>query len=151
MVREEVETNPPPIEVKIEMQDVVAETTGEMIVKDTRNFVHDMYNNDQSFEHDIIQPSTPTVAFPPVTELVPTRSLSREELKRSLVLYRQELQASQEAVAFINKEKPVANINAHNSATSKTGKKLSAKQIKSRQVTNMKKVGLLAGLFKQAS
>ena len=95
----------------------------------------------------------PSVVIEKVSEEVPSasRSMSREELKRSLALYRQELQASQEAVAFINKEKPVANISAHNSATSKTGKKLSAKQIKSRQVTNMKKVGLLAGLFKQAS
>ena len=150
MVREEVETNSPLIEVKIDQQDVVAETTGEMIVNDIRNFVQDMYNNDQSFEHDIIQPSTSAVEPLPVTEDTP-KPLSREELKRSLALYRQELQASQEAVAFINKEKPVANISAHNSATSKTGKKLSAKQIKSRQVTNMKKVGLLAGLFKQAS
>ena len=95
----------------------------------------------------------PSVVIEKVSEEVSSasRSMSREELKRSLALYRQELQASQEAVAFIHKEKPVANINAHNSATSKTGKKLSAKQIKSRQVTNMKKVGLLAGLFKQAS
>lgn len=150
MVREEVGANPPPIEVKIEMQDVVAETTGEMIVKDIKDFVQDMYNNDQSFEHDIIQPSTPAVEPLPVTEDTP-KPLSREELKKSISLYRQELSKAQEAIDFANREKPVGNINAHNAATSKTGKKLSAKQIKSKQVTNMRKVGLLAGLFKQAS
>ena len=150
MVKEEVEANPPPVEVKIDQQDVVAETTGETIVKDIRNFVQDMYNNDQSFEHDIIQPSTSAVEPLPVTEDTP-KPLSREELKRSISLYRQELLKAQEAIDFANREKPVANINAHNAATSKTGKKLSAKQIKSKQVTNMRKVGLLAGLFKQAS
>lgn len=150
MVREEVGANPPPIEVKIEMQDVVAETTGEMIVKDIKDFVQDMYNNDQSFEHDIIQPSTPAVEPLPVTEDTP-KPLSREELKKSISLYRQELLKAQEAIDFANREKPVGNINAHNAATSKTGKKLSAKQIKSKQVTNMRKVGLLAGLFKKAS
>lgn len=150
MVRKEVETNPPPIEVKIEMQDVVAETTGEMIVEDIKDFVQDMYNNDQSFEHDIIKPSIPAVEPLPVTEDTP-KPLSREELKKSISLYRQELLKAQEAIDFANREKPVTNINAHNAATSKTGKKLSAKQIKSKQVTNMRKVGLLAGLFKQAS
>lgn len=147
MVREEVGANPPPIEVKIEMQDVVAETTGEMIVKDIKDFVQDMYNNDQSFEHDIIKPSIPAVEPLPVTEDTP-KPLSREELKKSISLYRQELSKAQEAIDFANREKPVGNINAHNAATSKTGKKLSAKQIKSKQVTNMRKVGLLAGLFK---
>lgn len=150
MVKEEVEANPPPVEVKIDQQDVVAETTGETIVKDIRNFVQDMYNNDQSFEHDIIQPSTSAVEPLPVTEDTP-KPLSREELKRSISLYRQELLKAQEAIDFVNREKPLTNINAHNATTSKTGKKLSAKQIKSKQVTNMRKVGLLAGLFKQTS
>lgn len=147
MVREDVASNPPSVDVKIELQDVVAENTGEVITNEIVNFVYDMYNNDQSFEHDIIP--SPVPVYTQLAEK--TGTLSRSELKQSLALYRQELLKVQEAAEFAKREKPVANINAHNAATSKTAKKLTAKQIKSKQVTNMKKVGLLAGLFKQAS
>ena len=147
MVREDVASNPPSVDVKIELQDVVAENTGEVITNDIVNFVYDMYNNDQSFEHDTIP--SPVPVYTQLAEK--TGTLSRSELKQSLALYRQELLKVQEAAEFAKREKPVANINAHNAATSKTAKKLTAKQIKSKQVTNMKKVGLLAGLFKQAS
>ncbi len=147
MVREDVASNPPSVDVKIELQDVVAENTGEVITNEIVNFVYDMHNNDQSFEHDTIP--SPVPVYTQLAEK--TGTLSRSELKQSLALYRQELLKVQEAAEFAKREKPVANINAHNAATSKTAKKLTAKQIKSKQVTNMKKVGLLAGLFKQAS
>ena len=147
MVREDVASNPPSVDVKIELQDVVAENAGEVITNEIVNFVYDMYNNDQSFEHDTIP--SPVPVYTQLAEK--TGTLSRSELKQSLALYRQELLKVQEAAEFAKREKPVANINAHNAATSKTAKKLTAKQIKSKQVTNMKKVGLLAGLFKQAS
>lgn len=166
MVREDVASNPPSVEISpglslITVDDLSeyplpppptvihppAENTGEVITNDIVNFVYDMYNNDQSFEHDTIP--SPVPVYTQLAEK--TGTLSRSELKQSLALYRQELLKVQEAAEFAKREKPVANINAHNAATSKTAKKLTAKQIKSKQVTNMKKVGLLAGLFKQAS
>lgn len=127
MVKEDIESNPPSVEV---------------VPESSLLTVDDLSKSPQS--------TLATTEVSPVTEDTP-KPLSREELKRSISLYRQELLKVQEAADFVKREKPVANINVHNAATSKTAKKLTAKQMKSKQVTNMRKVGLLAGLFKQAS
>lgn len=126
MVREDVESNPPSVEISPGLSLITVDDLSEYPL-----------------------PPPPTVIHPSAEDA--PKPLSREELKKSIYLYRQELLKAQEAAEFVKREKPVANINAHNAATSKTAKKLTAKQIKSKQVTNMRKVGLLAGLFKQAS
>ena len=126
MVREDVASNPPSVE---DSPELLLVTTDDLV--------------------NVSTSSTSTIANSSFEDI--PKSLSREELKKSIYLYRQELLKAQEAAEFIKREKPVANINAHNASISKTAKKLSAKQIKNKQVTNMRKVGLLAGLFKQAS
>ena len=101
------------------------------------------YRKSQQQEVEI----TPVVEAP-VPAVEHSATLSRQQLKKSLAIYREELLNKEEVVKFVTSPKVVSNILADHSKNSHNKNKLSSKQVKSRQVSNMKKSPLLAGLFK---